>query len=75
MLVEGLRICRERGKDAVIVSGDPHYYARFGFTPDLAAGIESKYSGPAFMAVELTPGILRNKRGKASYPSPFDEVT
>ena len=72
---EGMRICKLRGKDAVIVLGDPQYYARFGFSCDLAAGIESAYSGSSFMALELIPGALRLPRGAAKYPAPFDEVS
>jgi putative acetyltransferase len=71
---EGLRICKQRGKDAAIVLGDPRYYARFGFSPELAAGIVSKYSGPSFMAIELTPRVLRNTRGSVKYPNAFDDL-
>jgi putative acetyltransferase len=71
---EGLRICRQRGKDAVIVLGDPRYYTRFGFSPELAAGIASKYSSPSFMAIELTPHVLRNARASVKYPNAFDDL-
>jgi putative acetyltransferase len=71
---EGLRICKQRGKDAVIVLGDPRYYTRFGFSSELAAGIRSKYSGTSFMAIELTPQVLRRTKGTAAYPSAFDDL-
>jgi putative acetyltransferase len=74
LVKEGLRACKRRGKDAVIVLGDPDYYTRFGFSRDLAAGIASKYSGPGFMALELTPGAIRHTKGTVTYPSAFDDL-
>jgi putative acetyltransferase len=71
---EGLQICQQRGKDAVIVLGDPRYYTRFGFSPELAAVIASKYSSPSFMAIELTPHVLRNARASVKYPNAFDDL-
>jgi putative acetyltransferase len=71
---EGLRICEKFGKEAVIVVGDPRYYARFGFSPGTVTGIASKYSGPAFMGLELAPNALRDVRGRAIYPSAFDDL-
>jgi putative acetyltransferase len=71
---EGLRICKQRGKDAIVVLGDPQYCTRFGFSSELAAGLRSKYSGPSFMAIELAPQVLRQTKGTAAYPSAFDDV-
>src|SRR5437764_119192 len=33
---EGLEMCRLHGKSLVAVLGDPEYYPRFGFSPELA---------------------------------------
>lgn len=74
LVTEGLRICEKRRKEAVIVVGDPRYYARFGFSPGTVTGIASKYSGPAFMGLELAPNALRNARGRAIYPNAFDDL-
>lgn len=74
LVKEGLRICRDRGIDAVLVLGDPQYYVRFGFSPELAAGIASRYAGPSFMAIELTPGVLTNAKARVTYPGPFDDL-
>jgi len=71
---EGLRLCKERGKDAVIVLGDPVYYARFGFSSELAKGIIGRYSGPHWMAIELNEGILRVVEGRVTYSEAFAEV-
>ncbi len=68
----GLLAVRERGRDAVIVLGYPEYYSRFGFSARLAEKLESPWTGPAFMALELTPGALAGRAGRVSYPAAFD---
>ncbi len=70
----GLAICGERDQQAAIVLGHPEYYPRFGFSPALAARIESPFSGEAFMAAELVPGTLQNVHGSVTYPPPFFAV-
>ncbi len=61
----------EQGYPAVVVLGEPAFYSRFGFRPELAAAIDSPYSGPYLMALELQPGALDDVRGKAHYAPPF----
>lgn len=51
----GLEACAANGIEAVVVLGDPEYYARFGFVP---TPLRSPYSGPHFQALELRPGAL-----------------
>lgn len=46
------------GWSAIFLLGDPNYYARHGFSVDLAAGFDNPYAGPYFMARELVPGAL-----------------
>jgi putative acetyltransferase len=71
LIRQGLEICRERGWVAVIVVGHPDYYPRFGFSAELARGLRAPFSGPAFMALELLPGALRNIPGTVRYPPAF----
>jgi putative acetyltransferase len=65
----GLAACREDGVEAVIVLGDPAYYARFGFDAALAAGLASPYAGPHLQALEFRTGALRGIRAVAHAPA------
>jgi putative acetyltransferase len=74
-LVEaGLTQCREMGFVAAIVLGHPEYYPRFGFRASTDFGIVSKYEVPTevFMAMELQPGALDDKKGRVDYHPAFD---
>ncbi len=60
------------GVDAVIVLGDAAYYTRFGFSPELAATLQSPFPpGDHFMAMELSPGSIEGCRGKVCYARAF----
>lgn len=60
------------GVDAVIVVGDAAYYTRFGFSPELAATLQSPFPpGDHFMAMELSPGSIEGCRGKVCYARAF----
>ncbi len=67
----GLEACRALGVEAVVVLGHPAYYPRFGFSAETARHLEAPFSGPAFMALELTPGVLDGVSGRVRYPPPF----
>ena len=67
----GLAAARQGGWEAVIVLGHPSYYPRFGFRADLATGFRAPFKGPAFMALELRPGVLSGRKGRIIYPSRF----
>jgi putative acetyltransferase len=68
----GLDECRRRGHQIVVVVGHPHFYPRFGFSPKLAASLDSPFSSrEAFMALELVPGALDGVAGGVQYPPPF----
>ena len=54
LIDEGLRQARAGGWGVVFVVGDPEYYRRFGFTSEAAAGFDSPYAGPYFMALLLS---------------------
>ena len=58
----GLEACRDAGVDLVIVLGHADYYPRFGFSAELAKRVHAPFSGPSFMALELTPGVLEAER-------------
>jgi len=75
MLVRGgLRVCEESGHRIVVVLGHPEFYPRFGFSAKMAERLSSPYSGPAFMAAELVPSVLRGVTGEVVYPPPFGEL-
>ena len=71
---EGLRACRDAGHRVVVVLGHPEFYPRFGFSAKMAESLKSPFSGPAFMAIELTPGALEGVEGEVRYPPPFESV-
>lgn len=48
---------RRLGNHSVFVVGDPAYYSRFGFSPELGATFQSPYAGPYFMALMLTQAL------------------
>ena len=66
----GIERCRGLGIPAVIVLGHADYYPRFGFSASLAAPLEAPFSGPSFMAIELTPGALA-AGGRVRYAPAF----
>ncbi len=70
LVAAGLTACRAAGVEAVIVLGHPEYYPRFGFSAELARTLRAPFSGPAFMAMELTPGTLA-AGGTVCYPAAF----
>jgi putative acetyltransferase len=76
LIRHGLEQCKRLGWEIVIVLGHPDYYPRFGFSAELAKPLECPYGdvGDAWMALELTPGALKNVRGRVVYPSAFDNV-
>jgi putative acetyltransferase len=51
---EALRQLRASDWRVVFVVGAPDYYRRFGFTSEAAAGFDSAYAGPYFMALQLS---------------------
>jgi putative acetyltransferase len=71
LIVDGLERARQEGWQAVFVLGDPAYYRRFGFTPELAAGFSSPYGGPHLMALALQ-GPLPVRTGDITYAKAFE---
>lgn len=70
LIEEGLARCREKGIPAVVVLGHPGYYPRFGFSAASAEVLTAPFSGPSFMALELSPGALA-KGGRVRYARAF----
>jgi putative acetyltransferase len=76
LVEEGIRFASQAGVDAIIVVGHPEYYRRFGFSADLAELVSSPYSGPASMAIELTPGAIKSAAGAdVRYPDAFSQLS
>jgi putative acetyltransferase len=59
------------GYEAASLLGDPAYYARFGFSPDLAERIEAPHRsrGQGFQAIELVAGVLRGTAVRSDFPA------
>ena len=66
----GLAHCQASGIEAVVVLGHPDYYPRFGFSAGFAEDLDAPFSGPAFMALELKPGVLSHG-GRVRYAAAF----
>lgn len=76
LLSVGLVACRAQEHKIVVVLGHPEFYSRFGFSSDLASGLESPFGGgDAWMALELVPGALKNVTGVMEYSAPFGVFT
>lgn len=75
LIREGLARAKAVGFDAVAVLGDPAYYGRFGFHPDLAArALRSPYDGRAYQALELRARALEGGPWTVTYPAAFADV-
>jgi len=76
-LVErALDMLRNAGHRGIVVLGHPGYYPRFGFLRASTFGIRSEYDAPdeAFLALELTPGGLKDCAGLAKFQPEFSGV-
>ncbi len=71
---EGLQQAGGAGERIVIVLGDPNYYRRFGFQPELTSALQSPYAGEYFLALELSPGALEGVTGEVRYAAPFSRL-
>ena len=61
---------------AIVVLGDPAYYARFGFAPASKTGLHDTYGGgDAFMALALRDGGLDGYRGRVDYAPEFANLS
>lgn len=71
LMNEGLKQLKDCGETIVVVLGHEHYYARFGFSAELAKPLLAPFSGPNWMALELQPGALNDVNGHVLYAPPF----
>ena len=67
----GIEAAASAGYEAIFVLGDVLYYERFGFSGKLADPFRIKWQGKQFMALELSVGCLKGKKGRLVYPSAF----
>jgi len=70
LVLFGLQRCREKGKAAAIVLGDPRYYSRFGFEARQTAKLMGPFAGAHWMGLELIAGALSHS-GTVCYPDAF----
>jgi putative acetyltransferase len=76
LVIEGIESSVAAGIDAIIVLGHPEYYRRFGSSAQIAECLRAPYSGPAFMALELTPGAVTSAAGAlVRYPGAFSRLS
>lgn len=73
---KSLELAKEMGCGAVMITGSPAYYARFGFVAAKQYGV--RYAGldrddpaPFFMALELVSGYLQGKSGVYADPEGY----
>lgn len=66
---------RRQGYPAIVVTGYPDYYRRFGFEPAAGRGLSCNLDAPesAVLVLELREGVLAGG-GRIVYPSPYEEV-
>ena len=71
-----LQQLRTSSAPAIFVLGDPQYYQRFGFVDAAKRSIRWEVDTPpgTFLALELTPGGLRNRQGTVRYRPEFFHV-
>lgn len=67
----GLSRLRGWGYEVATLLGDPTYYGRFGFSPELAERIEAPHRvrGRGFQAVELVAGALHGAVVRSDFPA------
>ena len=75
LIREGLRRCSAEGYHAVVLLGNPGYYARFGFQPAHRAGLENEWGvHDEFMVLTLREGALDLVRGMVRYAPEFQQA-
>jgi predicted N-acetyltransferase YhbS len=65
LMRHALAAAKARGHAAIILRGDPAYYARFGFSVDKTGGLDlpGPFERERLLAVELRDGALDDARG------------
>jgi putative acetyltransferase len=72
----GLGRLVEIGFEVASLLGDPDYYERFGFSPELGARIEAPHRsrGRGFQAIELVAGALEGMTVRGDFPAVISPV-
>lgn len=70
----GLAALCEQGYAMSFVLGHQDYYARFGYSPELAACFISPFAGPHFMAMMLDRAAEWPQGGRADYARAFGRL-
>jgi putative acetyltransferase len=75
MIGVGMKRAADLGYGAVVLTGHPTYYPRFGFVPASRFGLKPKFSvrDDVFMARLLRPEGLDGVQGSFGFPPAFDE--
>jgi len=75
LIRRGIAECRDAGIDAVVVLGDPGYYARFGFERASDYGLGNEYGADEeFMLTPLVDGALDEVAGVVTYRPEFRQA-
>jgi putative acetyltransferase len=67
----GIEWLQAHDEQLVLVLGEPHYYARFGFSADAARDVDNPFPPAALMAMALVPGASANCHGRIRYADAF----
>lgn len=59
--------------DIIFVLGEPAFYGRFGFAPEVAAPFASPYAGPYLQARAMNAFVAPTS-GRAEYPTAFESL-
>lgn len=78
LIAEGLKMLSESAVNLVFVLGHPDYYPLHGFRPASPLGFEAPYPIPeevadAWMAQELSPGIIGSVKGRVICADMLDQ--
>ena len=75
LIKHSIEEAKKLGHGAILFFGHPEYYPRFGFVPAGEFGITDRNGKnyPAFMAMELKPGYLKNVSGKFIESDIYDD--
>ena len=65
----GLTLMEGAGRSHCFLLGHKEYHPRFGFSSELAANFDGPWSGPHFMAIQLSENASNS--GTLTYPAAF----
>jgi putative acetyltransferase len=77
LVIDGLRIMKERGYPVIIVLGHPQYYPRFGFKPASLYNLKCQWEDvpdEVFMAIIFDEEKMKGVSGVARYHDAFNDA-